>query len=92
MCKMCIRDRGSADLSVDIADFTQLVLGVMGLEEIAYRDTVQIQGNREILSKVFVEKDVYLSLIHIFPEPLGSALHMYPEGVPAFWKTPAHWV
>ncbi len=56
-----VKAQGSADLSVDIADFTQLVLGVMGLEEIAYRDTVQIQGNREILSKVFVEKDVYMA-------------------------------
>ena len=53
--------QSSADLCVDIADFTQLALGVMGLEEMAYRNTVQILGNRETLSKVFVEKDVYMS-------------------------------
>ena len=32
-----------------------------GLEEIAYRDTVQILGNQKTLSKVFVEKDVYMA-------------------------------
>ena len=53
--------QSNADLSVDIADFTQLALGVMGLEEIAYRDTVQILGNQKTLSKVFVEKDVYMA-------------------------------
>lgn len=53
--------QGSADLTVDIADFTQLALGVMGLEEIAYRDSVQIRSNRDTLSSVFVEKDVYMA-------------------------------
>ncbi len=53
--------QSNSDLSVDIADFTQLALGVMGLEEIAYRDTVQILGNQKTLSKVFVEKDVYMA-------------------------------
>lgn len=55
------KTQGKADLTVDIADFTQLVLGVMQLEELLYRPTVHLRANRETLNAVFCEKELYMA-------------------------------
>jgi len=54
------RCEGDADLRVSVQTFTQLALGVLSLEQAAYKSDVQINGNEETLRQVFVQKPVFL--------------------------------
>lgn len=48
------------DISLDIGDFTALLLGQRPLSQAAYLPSVQILGNRSALEKIFYLKPVYI--------------------------------
>jgi predicted acetyltransferase len=48
------------DISLDIGDFTALLLGQRPLSQAAYLPSVQIFGNRSALEKIFYTKPVYI--------------------------------
>ncbi|MCL2487787.1 MAG: GNAT family N-acetyltransferase [Oscillospiraceae bacterium] len=50
----------AADIEVSERAFTQMILGVYGLDQIIWRGDVQINSNREILEKVFIKKPLLL--------------------------------
>jgi len=54
------RCQNEADLHVSVQAFTQLVFGFMDISEAAYRPDVRIAGNRPVLEKVFVKKQLFL--------------------------------
>lgn len=50
-----------ADISVSVTALAPMLLGYIGLEMAELRDDVKVNGNREVLEKVFVEKPHYLT-------------------------------
>ena len=56
-----VRTEGAADLKVSQQALTLLVLGALSLEEAAYRCDVQIIGKRDMLSRAFPRKPLYIA-------------------------------
>ena len=50
-----------ADLHVSVQTFTQLALGFLDFEELAFKPDVQINGNEDILKQVFQKKKLFLN-------------------------------
>ena len=57
---LSVTETNRFDISLDIGDFTALLLGQRPLSQAAYLPSVQIFGNRSALEKIFYTKSVYI--------------------------------
>ena len=57
---LSVTETNRFDISLDIGDFTALLLGQRPLSQAAYLPSVQIFGNRSALEKIFYTKPVYI--------------------------------
>ncbi|MGI5959235.1 MAG: GNAT family N-acetyltransferase [Massiliimalia sp.] len=51
----------SADLTVDVGTFTQLLIGYLSLDEALFKKGIQVHKNYEVLSKIFTKRNVFLT-------------------------------
>ena len=56
-----VRTEETADLQVSQQALTLLVLGALNMEEAAYRTDVQINGKRDMLTRAFPRKPLYIA-------------------------------
>lgn len=50
-----------ADLTVDVRELAQLLLGTLSLEQILYKPDVQLHGNLQTLQRVYPRRQVFLT-------------------------------